>query len=1219
METVLSVWLEVQNKWCELEEMFSTSEVLLNLPHDAYRFVTVGKEFSELLKKTSKNPNILQCCCKDGMLPKLEKMNENLRLCHQSLLKLLQKRRHHFPRFYFLALEDVLHVVCCGSNPNKINKYISKLFPNVLCLKINEIDRETGTCCHVTAVHSFGGWLNLNQQVSCFGPVEHWLNSFHDVLRSTLKEQLLSIVQWTTSCFSDTQTTDEGDAKSQFASYFKQLCLRENTVNNQLLLLAAEIELASQFRSSINDYKQNGHKALLERFLQCICTGLQHCIGVLKECHNLPTVTVSQVQSMRESIAASRLTNVNNAEEMDPDFTGLISRVQSLILVLNQYQQMTINLVEADTSSPVNGQHIEYILTSNGSGLHLHLGDYKLEYGFEMQSATKRLIMTPNAERYFVHLAAAVSNKIFSLCLGEEGSGKSESILELAQLCGRALFVVHCVKATGHACVKDVLQGMASTGVWLCFTAIDKLESSVLSLTCRLLQTISSALHSGKSSVTIQERDTALVPGGICFSTSTSSTPIQVARNTGVDFRTIDFQAPQLKPIAEALLMREGFTYWSLLANKLTSLYCVCRNILIEDSITGYDSLSCGLHGIGIATVRYVVSLASSIMRNLLTMKRVELAGTVLQDFDTAVVGDCSSHLLHTKSPKTGTDLGVDEVAANGMNTIGDEADVECRIEEQAVIFALKDLFLPRLSGDDRKLFMTVLSEIFSLVDNMGVPKANWQNQLKLARQTTMLKMSTGRSTPATTFQEVRLTSRSRIEEAIPAAVKKLKIQSSPSFCVKIVQLSQLLNICNTVAVVGSAGCGKTTTIQVLGAAIQQTGYNVQNEFINIRAIQSDFLFGYWDTVDSEWKDGILLCVLRKISSANLLGSKRELGTQAKSVMKWVTLDGQLDSHQMEIFLSLFGNTRKLSVLSNETIHLPDTVKILWEVDSLANISPSVACRIGVLSFSQDIPIWTLYLKQWLGSLPEHQQCPIRELVDLHVDAVVKHLCTTTGSVLPVSELNAVSTLCCLLEALLDGCVLNETDYRQLFSYAVVWAFGGHLNEQSRVHFSDWWKDRISSTVAYPCEGTVFDYYVKPGENSGFVLCNKDASLPLAKPVPTGIRELYIHTWEAECLGHIVNLLLEASCPVLIVGRTGCGKTSFISDHCQAICSGDAAAIQFLAVHVNISTSGDELWDQISQYLEWNSGRKYVPKRSKKLLCLIDDLHMGKVCTRCLF
>ena len=46
--------------------MFSTSEVFISLPHDAYRFVTVGKELSELLKTTSKNPNILQCCCKDG-------------------------------------------------------------------------------------------------------------------------------------------------------------------------------------------------------------------------------------------------------------------------------------------------------------------------------------------------------------------------------------------------------------------------------------------------------------------------------------------------------------------------------------------------------------------------------------------------------------------------------------------------------------------------------------------------------------------------------------------------------------------------------------------------------------------------------------------------------------------------------------------------------------------------------------------------------------------------------------------------------------------------------------------------------------------------------------------------------------------------------------------------------------------------------------------------
>ena len=99
-----------------------------------------------------------------------------------------------------------------------------------------------------------------------------------------------------------------------------------------------------------------------------------------------------------------------------------------------------------------------------------------------------------------------------------------------------------------------------------------------------------------------------------------------------------------------------------------------------------------------------------------------------------------------------------------------------------------------------------------------------------------------------------------------------------------------------------------------------------------------------------------------------------------------------------------------------------------------------------------------------------------------------------------------------------------------------------------------------------------------------------------------------------QCIGYVLSLLLEVSCPVLLVGTTGCGKTAFIRDHCKTVCSGDAAAMQFLAVNVNVSTTGDELWDQISDCLEWNSGRKYVPKGNKKLLCLIDDLHVGKVC-----
>ena len=56
-------------------------------------------------------------------------------------------------------------LVSLGSNPNKINKYISKLFPNILSLMVKELVGESGSSYHVTAVCSPGGWLDLNEVI----------------------------------------------------------------------------------------------------------------------------------------------------------------------------------------------------------------------------------------------------------------------------------------------------------------------------------------------------------------------------------------------------------------------------------------------------------------------------------------------------------------------------------------------------------------------------------------------------------------------------------------------------------------------------------------------------------------------------------------------------------------------------------------------------------------------------------------------------------------------------------------------------------------------------------------------------------------------------------------------------------------------------------------------------------------------------------------------
>lgn len=44
----------------------------------------------------------------------VEHMKHGLETCRKNLLHHLERRRQIFPRFYFLSMEDVLHIVCNG-------------------------------------------------------------------------------------------------------------------------------------------------------------------------------------------------------------------------------------------------------------------------------------------------------------------------------------------------------------------------------------------------------------------------------------------------------------------------------------------------------------------------------------------------------------------------------------------------------------------------------------------------------------------------------------------------------------------------------------------------------------------------------------------------------------------------------------------------------------------------------------------------------------------------------------------------------------------------------------------------------------------------------------------------------------------------------------------------------------------------------------------------
>nr|XP_022320176.1 dynein beta chain, flagellar outer arm-like isoform X6 [Crassostrea virginica] len=191
IEAVLRTWLDVQELWIELEEVYSSTDVRTSLSHDANRFAVLNKDFRLLMRATEKNPNVLQRCTRKNILSIVEHMKHGLETCRRNLLHHLERRRQIFPRFYFLSMEDVLHIVCNGYDLNQVNLYINKLFENVGSITFEEVEEEERCKFLITGVTScLGERLDFNQPVACEGQIETWLSSFVTSLKSSLQFQM---------------------------------------------------------------------------------------------------------------------------------------------------------------------------------------------------------------------------------------------------------------------------------------------------------------------------------------------------------------------------------------------------------------------------------------------------------------------------------------------------------------------------------------------------------------------------------------------------------------------------------------------------------------------------------------------------------------------------------------------------------------------------------------------------------------------------------------------------------------------------------------------------------------------------------------------------------------------------------------------------------------------------------------------------------------------
>ncbi|XP_058960986.2 dynein beta chain, ciliary-like [Pocillopora verrucosa] len=491
------------------------------------------------------------------------------------------------------------------------------------------------------------------------------------------------------------------------------------------------------------------------------------------------------------------------------------------------------------------------------------------------------------------------------------------------------------------------------------------------------------------------------------------------------------------------------------------------------------------------------------------------------------------------------------------------------RPEDQVLMRALRDFNIPKIVTDDVPVFMGLIGDLFPALD---VPRKRDMD----------------------------------FEALVKKSALDLKLQTEDSFILKIVQLEELLAVRHSVFVLGPAGTGKTQVIKTLNKTYQNQKRKPMLHDINPKAVTADELFGFINPATREWKDGLFSTIMRDLASIN------------NDSPKWIVLDGDIDPMWIESLNTVMDDNKVLTLASNERVPLTPSMRLLFEIGHLKTATPATVSRAGILFLNYADVGWNPYVSSWIDTREvQSEKANLQILFDKYVPICLDTLRVRFKKITPVPDITMVTTLCYLLE-----CLLNPTNtppdcnkelYELYFVFAAVWAFGGAMFQDQlvdyRVEFSKWWVTEFK-TIKFPSAGTVFDYFIDSETKKFVPWTEKVPKFELDPEMP--LQAVLVHTQETIRVRYFMDLLMENRRPIMLVGSAGTGKTVLVGDKFAAM---DPDNIMVTNVPFNYYTTSAMLQAVLEKPLEKKAGRNYGPPGTKKLIYFIDDMNMPMVDT----